>query len=213
MLILTFMIHVFTNTHFPFPDDEAQVNGGQGWNMKREPPGDIIANAMTGLQLVEPMYFDLRGRLPTSFIWLPLITVILCEAFHSTHACHNEPPYDLKLQKVLYIRYKILMGLTGFSEMMNVCDGVVSRYWESLSKIEVEDAYADLIEIMSDLPQAILPFPFESDSKFCIRGIVWISPPVMRSTRNCTATCVKGIDRSTKCTSRPTLLTFIASTT
>ena len=59
-MMLTLMIAVFTHTHLSFPDDIAPVDKEQDQNTGRETPslGNIIADPMAGLQLVEPRYFD-----------------------------------------------------------------------------------------------------------------------------------------------------------
>ena len=72
--------------------------------------------------------------------------------------------------RFLHIRYKIPEGFARFDETKNVPDTAVAGYRETISKIE--DAYADLNEIMSDPPQVIGPLPCAIDSQFRHRGIV-----------------------------------------
>jgi hypothetical protein len=121
-----------------------------------------------------PKYFDFEMKAPYK-LYLGTIDVRGERAFFvdlliPTMTANKILPTVSSCGKFLYIHYKIPEGFARFNQTKNVPDNAVAGYRETISKIE--DAYADLNEIMSDPPQVIGPLPFVINTQFRHRGIV-----------------------------------------
>jgi hypothetical protein len=148
-------------------------HGAQEESADREPPCDIV-QALSGLQLAEPKYFDFEMKAPYK-LYLGTIDIRGKGAFFvdlliPTMTVNQILPTVLSCCRFFHISYKIPKEFARFDETKNVPENAVVGYCETISKIE--DAYADLNKIMPDPPQVIGLLPCAINSQFCHRGIM-----------------------------------------
>ena len=170
---------------------------------------------MSGLQLAEPKYFDFKMKAPFK-LYLGTIDfrgecAFFVDLLIPTMTANKILPTVSSCGRFLHICYKIPEGFARFNETKNVPDSAVAGYRETISKIE--DAYADLNEIMSDPPQVIGPLPCAIDSQFRHRGIVLDIPTCPEVFEELSQNMSEGMDRLIRYNSRYVLPTLALSAT